>query len=149
MTLIYHLKETKWRHAALNTQQVVLRRADSRYAEVFLIKAWMLPWVRTLQTDSRDSDESRTEVSGVQGEGTGRGGGGIAMELKKTQLMRKTTRTKTRHRNRGRRDRAGNLSNSTQTSFVGNLNPPAAVNTWQRSKRPIIYKYPKKKYIYT
>lgn len=54
----------------MNTQQVVLRRADSRYEEVFLIKARMLPRVCMLQTDNRDSDESRAEVSGVQGEGT-------------------------------------------------------------------------------
>lgn len=29
----------------------------------------------------------------------------------------------------GRRDGAGNLSNSTQTAFVDNLKPPAAVKT--------------------
>lgn len=73
MALIYPLKETRWKHTALNTQQVVLTRADSRYEQVFLIKAWMLPRVRMPQTDNTESDESRTEVSGVQGEGT-RGG---------------------------------------------------------------------------
>lgn len=112
--LIYHLKETRWRHAALNTQQVVLRRADSRYEEIFLIKALMLPWVRTLQTDTRDSDENRTEVSGVQGESTG--GKKNSHGIEENTTNEKNNKSRKEEQKPGTEiDTAGNLSNSTQT----------------------------------
>lgn len=51
----------------MNTQQVVLTGAQSRYGKPFLINAWPVPRVLILQSDKRESDRRGREGGGRKG----------------------------------------------------------------------------------